>query len=279
MGTFLVYTVSSERPPFLGQNYVSITQLCHEKTAFPTLFSLYPCARCATPGEKCRLKLWDIETGQLLKTLESHSGSVWSVAIFLDGMRVLSASEDWMLKLWDLETGQLLKTLEGGNPSVTAIALLPDGRRALSGPGDIESVSVIGDYPLKLWDLETGQLLKTLEGHSQEITAVALLPDGRRALSASNDRTLKLWDLEAGQALKSLEGHSSSVLDVALLPDGRRALSASWDKTLKLWDLEAGAEVCTFSCDVPASCCAVIGADRMVGGDRLGRLYWLALVE
>jgi hypothetical protein len=38
MKTILGYTLSSERPPFLGQNYVSTTQLSHEKTAFPSIF-------------------------------------------------------------------------------------------------------------------------------------------------------------------------------------------------------------------------------------------------
>ena len=63
------------------------------------------------------------------------------------------------------------------------------------------------------------------------------------------------------------------------LPDGRRALSASWDNTLKLWDIKTGAQVARFTCDAIATCCAVIDAHRLVGGDRLGRLHWLELVE
>ena len=83
--------------------------------------------------------------------------------------------------------------------------------------------------------------LRTLEGHSDHVRAVALHADGRRAVSASDDKTLKVWDLESGACLRTLEGHSDQVWAVALHPDGRRAVSASADKTLKVWDLENGA--------------------------------------
>jgi hypothetical protein len=59
----------------------------------------------------------------------------------------------------------------------------------------------------------------------------------------------------------------------------RRAVSASEDKTLKVGDLETGAEIATITCDGNAIFCAVIDAVRMVGGDQMGRLHWLGLVE
>ena len=85
-----------------------------------------------------------------------------------------------------------------------------------------------------------GALLRTLEGHSAQVWAAALTPDGTRAVSASDDRTLKVWDLRTGEALRTLEGHSASVKAVAVTPDGMRAVSASDDRTLKVWDLRTG---------------------------------------
>ena len=85
-----------------------------------------------------------------------------------------------------------------------------------------------------------GPLIRTLSGHSDGVTAVAITPDGFRAVSASWDNTLKLWDLQTGRELATLRGHSWSVEAVAIASDGFRAVSASWDNTLKLWDLEGG---------------------------------------
>jgi WD40 repeat protein/serine/threonine protein kinase len=85
-----------------------------------------------------------------------------------------------------------------------------------------------------------GSLIRTLEGHSNWVTAAALTPDGGQIVSASYDRTLRVWDLESGRSLRTFEGHSREVNGVAITPDGRRAVSASGDTTLKVWDPENG---------------------------------------
>jgi WD40 repeat protein len=90
-----------------------------------------------------------------------------------------------------------------------------------------------------------GPLLRTIPV-GDWVWTVAVLPDGRRALSGSMDRTLRLWDLDTGAELRRFEGHSDPVRAVAVLPDGRRALSSSSDGTLRLWDLETGAELRRF---------------------------------
>ena len=111
------------------------------------------------------------------------------------------------------------------------MAVTSDGRRA---------VSASGDKTLRIWDLESGESLRTLEGHTGSVNAVAVTSDGRRAVSASYDKTLRIWDLESGESLRTLEGHTDWVNAVAVTSDGRRALSASKDKTLRIWDLESG---------------------------------------
>jgi WD40 repeat protein len=73
---------------------------------------------------------------------------------------------------------------------VQALAVLEGGRRALSGSDD---------RTLRLWDLDSGQCLRTLRGHSDSVRALAVLEGGCRALSGSDDSTLRLWDLDSGQ--------------------------------------------------------------------------------
>ena len=67
-----------------------------------------------------------------------------------------------------------------------------------------------GDETLKVWDVETGEELRTLARPQRlGVQAVALTADGRRAVSASSDQTLKVWDVETGEALRTLQGHST----------------------------------------------------------------------
>ncbi len=91
-----------------------------------------------------------------------------------------------------------------------------------------------------------GLEIRRFEGHTNWVWAVAMLADGRRAVSASDDKTLRLWDLETGAMLRTFKGHTYNVRDVAVLLDGRRAVSGSLDKTMRLWDLETGAMLRTF---------------------------------
>ena len=93
---------------------------------------------------------------------------------------------------------------------------------------------------LRVWDFETGQCLKTLEGHTNAVHSVSIVPDGKRAVSGSKDITLRVWDVETGQCLKTLEGHTRQVHSVSITPDGKSAVSGSWDLTLRVWDLESG---------------------------------------
>jgi WD40 repeat protein len=89
---------------------------------------------------------------------------------------------------------------------------------------------------------ESPALERTLTGHEGYVRAVAVTPDGRRAISASEDHTLKVWDLQTGREERTLAGHAGEVRAVALTPDGRCAISASTDLTLKVWDLQTGRE-------------------------------------
>lgn len=91
---------------------------------------------------------------------------------------------------------------------------------------------------------DTG-LLRTLEGHSDCVNAVAISPDGRRAVSASRDHTLRVWDLETGRQMHIMEGHSRPVNGIAIAPDAERAVSVAHDNTVKVWDLKTGRELCT----------------------------------
>jgi len=52
-----------------------------------------------------------------------------------------------------------------------------------------------------VWDLESGDELRTLAGHTGWVNGVAVSGDGRRAISASSDQTLKVWDVESGEEI------------------------------------------------------------------------------
>jgi WD40 repeat protein len=80
-------------------------------------------------------------------------------------------------------------------------------------------VSASWGNTLKVWDLATGAVLHTLEGHAHSVSDVAVTPDGQRAVSASSDKTLKVWDLATGAVVATFtcDGPAHAC---AVAPDG-----------------------------------------------------------
>jgi WD40 repeat protein len=69
-----------------------------------------------------------------------------------------------------------------------------------------------------VWDLDRSAELATFEGHGGGVTAVAVTPDGRRAVSGSSDKTLKVWDLERGTLLATFTA-DQAIYAVACVSD------------------------------------------------------------
>jgi WD40 repeat protein len=82
------------------------------------------------------------------------------------------------------------------------VAVTADGRSA---------VSASDDGTLRLWHLDSGQTIRTLEGHKDSVRTVAVTADGHRAVSTSYDGTLRLWDLGTGQAIRTFKGETGWV--------------------------------------------------------------------
>jgi WD40 repeat protein len=201
-------------------------------------------------------------------TLAGHSRPVVAVALSRDGRRAVSASKDLTLKVWDLKMGRELWTLTT-NSEVDHLAMSGDGRRA---------VSTSAHKTLTVWDLDTGREMLTIADKLKWFDDVEVIGDGQRAVSACRGtHELTVWDLERGCELLCWAGHSGELTDLAVSGDGQWLVSSSHDKTVKVWRLSTGELVTTFTCDAPAFCCAFGGRDRVVAGDALGRVHFLAL--
>ena len=172
------------------------------------------------------VKIWDINTGQLLQTFVANINGVSSVAIADD--KVVTGSFDNSAKISDINTGQLLHTLDGHAGCVNSVAIAGD-----------KVVTGSSDYTVKIWDISTGQLLYTIKGHKKKITSVAIAGD--KVVTGSSDVTATIWDINRGQLLRRLVGHRGAFRSVAIAGDkvvtGSGKVAESEDYTAKIWSL------------------------------------------
>jgi WD40 repeat protein len=92
------------------------------------------------------------------------------------------------------------------------------------------------DKTLRIWDMETGVVLKKMEGHSSEVKALAISRDGQIIASADDDGEFIAWHGETGESLtKPIKAHSSYINSVDFSPDGTVLATGSHDGTTKFW--------------------------------------------
>jgi small GTP-binding protein len=232
----------------------------------------------ASAGDDGTIKLWDVQSGNLLRTLEGHekhSPHVWSVA-FEPGGEILASGSGGAVSLWAALNGQLLHTVSVHHSGrVMGVTFSPkDGTLAGGVEGKLrlwdaksgklhglrtldeheeseneQTWSLVFDprgeilacardnQPVKLWEVHSGKLFRTLEGADDSL-CVAFDQQGSTLASANYDGTVSLWDAHSGKLLRTLEGHTGSVCGIAFASNGRLLVSKSYDRTIRLWNCE-----------------------------------------
>ena len=244
-----------------------------ENTTTPILsLAISPDGRVLATSVGKNIKLWNLETGTLLKTLSGHAGDVRSVAFSPDGQLLASGSGDGTVRVWSVGAGQLRRAFWHSG-WVTTVAFNQAG------------TTVIGcsfSQGIKMWSVETGTLLHTLNGSNP----MALSVQQQILASNSDTRQVQLWDITTGKlqgtvtlplsseaklramsvsedgntlavavtgthsiflvhlptqtVRHTLTGHLDVINTLALSPDGNTLASSSQDGTIKLWEVNTG---------------------------------------
>ncbi|MBD2501579.1 WD40 domain-containing protein [Anabaena azotica] len=199
----------------------------------------------ATGSDEKIVKIWNVETGTLLKKLEGHKNWILSVAFSPDGKTLASGSEDTTIKIWDINAEECLETLEtrnnfheGHKDRVRSVAFHPHGNFLASGSDDKKII-------IWQWNGQTGKFVQHLEVHKGRVRAVAFSANGEYLASSSDDKTIKIWKVNTDKKFEVidfhlLKGHKDKVVSVAFSPDSKILASGSDDTTVRLWDVQTG---------------------------------------
>ncbi|KAG6814551.1 protein with putative role during mitosis [Tricholoma furcatifolium] len=202
----------------------------------------------ASASEDATVKIWDWETGEFERTLKGHTKAVMDVEFDHKGHLL-----DLFIKIWDSQNEwKNIKTFPGHDHSVSAVRFLP---------GDQHIVSASRDRTIRVFDVASTHLVRTIMGHAEWVRCVVPSDDGKLLASGSKDHTVRIWDAQTGESKLELRDHENDVEVVAFAPiaayaaireltgipntdrakrPGLYVASGARDKTIKLWDTQTG---------------------------------------
>jgi WD40 repeat protein len=219
----------------------------------------------------------DLQTGEIIRSIEGHSHWVLSVAISPNGNKLVSGGADKNIKVWNLTSGKLIHTLidlSWYSNWITAVAITPDGKTIVSGSST---------KTIKIWDLNTGNLKETLQDPKElsSVLSLCISHDGKVIACGSTNNKITLWNLDSGQLIRSIEGHSAWIQSLSITSDNTTLISGSRDGVVKFWQSKSEKESSNQSgsvlgkglVDVAATVAGFsLGGPIAVGAWVLGRL-------
>jgi WD40 repeat protein len=176
--------------------------------------------------EKGGVYIWDIKTPTRPRMTLDHKGDVKAVAFSPNGNWIVSADNE-TIKLWNAKNGDMKWTKK--NAAAVAVAFSPNSSR----------IATAGNRRLRLRDVDTGQEVLNLVGHTSYINAVVFSPDGNKIVSGGKDG-LKLWNAATGEEESTGLSESGAINSVAYSRNGRRIVSGGDDRVVMLWDADTG---------------------------------------
>ena len=194
----------------------------------------------ATGGfDENKVQLFDLKTGELVKTLRGFTQQVRAVAISPDGKSLatgIKSAVGPLLSLWDTDTAMVRVSPAGHTSEVWGLDISPDGKLLASGSKD---------RTVRLWNITNGAAVGTPITHATLVNRVAFSPDGKWLASGSGlqkptgaNGTIIISEVATGQIVDRLSGQVGQIRGLAWHPDCRSLASASRDGTIWLWDLQ-----------------------------------------
>ncbi|MGE0607530.1 MAG: c-type cytochrome domain-containing protein [Pirellulales bacterium] len=142
------------------------------------------------------VKVFDVATGEKVKSFEGHTHHVLGVAFRWDGTRLMSCGADNAVKVWNFETGDQVATIAGYAKQATSISFIGDS---------VNTISSGGDGTVRMHNSDNNQNFRNFAGAADYMFSAASSPDGKLIIAGGQDSILRVWNGENAQALKQFD--------------------------------------------------------------------------
>jgi WD40 repeat protein len=202
----------------------------------------YLAAASKVPKKYGSVRIWNVESGQLIKELTNPEFLVPAATFSSDSTQLAFLKGKRGAALWNLDSGGIERLSLPGIEGIENYEQDP----MLFSP-DHKQLTVRSQNTIMIWSVRVRNEHETFVGHGDAVTAIEISPDGRKLASASKDTMIKLWDLYSGKETKRLSGHAGSITAMNFSPDGTHLVTASADDTIRIWNAISGEEIAILS--------------------------------
>jgi WD40 repeat protein len=198
-----------------------------------------------------RLVMQDAASGNELFTLDGHRGIATARDISDDDRTLATGGPDGRVVLWRMPDQTDHEFKHAVDPLPWAASNDSPGMAALfSHSGSIIATGA-GDGSIKLWDMATRQLLRSITADAAGINALDFSRDDSRLLSGGFRDGLRIWDVASGESLLRIDCQETPVLLARFSSDARYIAAAMRGGSTRIWDAGSGSEVASFDRDDP----------------------------
>lgn len=172
------------------------------------------------------IHIWSMAEETELTTLRNRRMS--HLDFSPDGNWLAAWTGDNVVYLWNMERFRRHRIDLNLNVRFTAVAFSPDSGMMATGDS-------YGRTSLRLWDVQTGEMLMRLNGHDDSIRSLFFHPDGTLIASASRDSSVRIWDIEQGVTLKTIEVRGD--VDEAIFSPRGNVLVIMHENGVEIWGI------------------------------------------
>ncbi|MBA0685614.1 hypothetical protein Goari_013267, partial [Gossypium aridum] len=175
-----------------------------------------------------------------IKTFAGHQGEVNCVKWDPTGSLLASCSDDItakkvLVQIWCMKHDKYVHDLREHSKEIYAIRWSPTGPGTNNPNQQLILASASFDSTVKLWDVELGKLLYSLNGHKDPVYSVAFSPNGEYLASGSLDKSMHIWSLKDGKIVKTYTGNGG-IFEVCWNKEGDKLAACFANNTLCVLD-------------------------------------------
>nr|XP_028949511.1 WD40 repeat-containing protein HOS15-like isoform X1 [Malus domestica] len=170
-----------------------------------------------------------------VKTFAGHQGEVNCVKWDPTGSLLASCSDDSTAKIWSMKQEKYVHDLREHSKEIYTIRWSPTGPGTNNPNQQLVLASASFDSFVKLWDVEQGKLLCSLDGHREPVYSVAFSPNGEYLASGSLDKSMHIWSLKERKIVKTYTG-SGGIFEVCWNKEGDKLAACFANNTVCVLD-------------------------------------------